>query len=96
MSQHAKTLNMTISSAMVTAMMNDAADGVMDGRKGAGQISMSMGAMMGASPMNSTAGTSSLAGAMTGFMNSPANASGLTAADMTALTQKLGNSSGQI
>jgi hypothetical protein len=96
MSQYAKTLNMSISSAMVTAMMNDASDGVMDGRKGVGQISMSMGGMMGTSMMSATAGTSSLATAMTDFMGSAANASGVTTADMTVLTQKLAKSNGHI
>lgn len=43
-----------------------------------------------------TAGTSGLATAMTGFINSVANASGLTATDMAALIQKLTNSNGQI
>ena len=96
MSQYAKTLNMSISSAMVTAMMNDASDGSMDGRKGVSQISMSMGGMMGTSMMSATAGTNGLATAMTDFMGSAANASGVTAADMTVLTQKLANSNGHI
>lgn len=95
MSQSAKTLNMAVSSALVTAMMNDASDGIMNGRMGASQISMSMGGMMGQGTMASTAGTSSLATGMTAFMNSPANASGLTAADMAALIQKLTSSNGQ-
>ena len=96
MSQYAKTLNMSISSAMVTAMMNDASDGVMDGRKGVSQISMPMGGMMGTSMMSATAGTNGLATAMTDFMGSAANASGVTAADMTVLTQKLAKSNGHI
>ena len=87
---------MSISSAMVTAMMNDASDGVMDGRKGVSQISMSMGGMMGTSMMSATAGTNGLATAMTDFMGSAANASGVTAADMTVLTQKLAKSNGHI
>ncbi len=96
MSQSAKNINMTASSAFVTAMMSDASDGVMDGKMGANQISMSMGGMMGTSMMASTTGTISLATAMTGFTNSAANASGLTTTDMAALIQKLTNSSGQI
>jgi hypothetical protein len=36
-----------------------------------------------------------LAGAMSGFMNSPMNASGTTSADMSALIQKLANSNGR-
>jgi hypothetical protein len=96
MSQYAKNLNMTVSSAMVTAMMSDAADGVMDGKKGGTQISMSMGGMMGSSMMAPAAGTSALGAAMTAFMNSAANASGMTAADMATLIQKLTNSDGHL
>jgi hypothetical protein len=96
MSQYAKNLNMPISSGMVTAMMEDAADGVMDGKQAGSPISMSMGGMMGGSMMPSTSGTSDLATAMTSFMRSAANASGITAADMSALIQKLTNGNGQI
>lgn len=96
MSQSAKTLNMAVSSALVTAMMSDAADGFMNGKMGASPVSMSMGGMMVQSAMASTAATSGLATAMTGFMNSAANVSGLTAADMATLIQRLTNSNGQI
>jgi len=96
MSQYAKSLNMTVSSAMVTAMMGDATDGVMDGRKSGTQISMSMGGMMGSGMMAPTAATSALGAAMTAFMNSAANASGMTAAEMAALIQKLLNSDGHL
>jgi hypothetical protein len=96
MSQYAKSLNMPISSTLVAAMMDDAADGMMDGKVGANQISMVMGGMMGNSAMASTAGTGSLATAMNSFMTSAANMSGLTVADMAALMQKLINSNGRI
>ncbi len=96
MSQYAKTLNMTVSSTLVTAMMNDAWDGVMNGKKGTGQISMAMGGMMGTKMMASGAGTSGLASAMTVFMSSAVNASGLSAADMAALMLQLASSDGQI
>ena len=96
MSQYAKGLNMTSSSSMVTAMMDDAADGVMDGKKGGSQISMSMGGMMGSGVMAPAAGTSGLGAAMSTFMNSAANASGMTAADMAALVQKLTHSDGHV
>lgn len=96
MSQYARSLNMTVSSAMVTAMMSDAADGVMDGKAGGSQIPMPMGGMMGSSMMTPTAATSALAAAMTAFMNSAANASGTTAAEMAALIQKLANSDGRL
>jgi hypothetical protein len=96
MSQYAKGLTMTVSSAMVTAMMGDAVDGLMDGKKGGSPIAMPMGGMMGSSMMASTAGTSGLGAAMTDFMNSAANASGMTATDMAALIQKLTNSDGRL
>lgn len=96
MSQSAKTLNMTSSSTLVTAMMNDASDGVMNGKMGASPVSMAMGAGMGQGAMASASGTSSLATAMTNLMNSSVNMSGLTIADMTALMQKLIASNGSI
>ena len=96
MSQSAKTLNMTTSSAFVSAMMKDAADGVIDGKMGASQIAMAKGGMMGNSMMAASAGTSGLATAMTDFMNSAANASELTLASMTGLMQKLSLSNGNI
>lgn len=96
MSQYAQSLNMTDSSTLVTAMMRDAADGFMNGRNGINQISMTMGGMMGTSMMAATAGTSGLVSAMTSFMGSAANASGLSAIDMAALMQKLASSDGKI
>jgi hypothetical protein len=98
MSQYAKSLNLPFSSTLMSAMMDDARDGVLDGKNGLGQIGMGMGmgAMMANSMMTANAGTSSLALAMTSFMNSAANLSGLTAADMAALLQKLNGSSGKI
>lgn len=97
MSQYAKTAGMSTSSAMVTAMMNDASDGVMDGAAAGAQIQMGMGGMMGGSSMMpATAGSSGLAAAMTGYMNSGANASGLTASDMAAMIQRLTTSAGKI
>ncbi len=96
MSQYAENLNMSVSSTMVTAMMSDAADGVMNGMRGSTPISMSMGGMMGGGNMSPAAGAGGLAAAMTSFMNSSANASGMTAADMAALIQKLANCDGRI
>lgn len=95
MSHYAKSINMANSSAMVTAMMSDASDGMMDGKKGSSPISMTMGGMMGNSTMHASAGTSGLATAMTDFAMSPANMSGLTATDVAPLAQKLSRSSGQ-
>lgn len=94
MSQLAKSLSMANTSALVTAMMSDASDGMMDGKNGSGPISM--GGMMSPTMMSSTAGTSGLATAMTGFMNSAANKSGLTATDVAAMVQQLSSSNGTI
>jgi hypothetical protein len=95
MSQYARSQGMTVSSAFVTDMMNDASDGTMNGMMGSSQISMG-GGMMGGSMMQSSAGTTGLATAMTDFMVSTMNRSGLTAADMNMLIQKLSSSSGQL
>jgi hypothetical protein len=96
MSQYAKSLNMANTSALVTSMMSDASDGMMDGKKGSSPITMTMGGMMGTSMMAPTAGTTGLATAMTSFAMSPANMSGLTAADVAPLGQKMSSSGGQI
>jgi hypothetical protein len=81
---------------MVTAMLHDASDGFMNGQMGANPITMGQGGMMEGGMMQTTAGTAGLASAMATFMNSNANVSGLTMADMAALMQQLANSSGQI
>jgi hypothetical protein len=96
MSQEAETLNPLMNTAdLVTAMMNDCSDGVMNGMMSGGPISMSMGGgMMGSMP--STAGTSGLGTAMTTFINSADNVSGLTTVDMAALITKLNGSNGTI
>jgi hypothetical protein len=103
MSQEAKDLGMPHSSGMVSALMQDASDGVMNGMMGATTISMSgMGGMSGggmgggmmASSMSTTAGTSGLATAMASFMtNTAVNMSGITIGDpdMQALMAKLSN-----
>ncbi len=96
MSKYAQIQGMSYSSAMVTAMMNDASDGVMNGRKGANPIAMSMGGMMGNRTMASGAGTSHLADAMAAFMSSRLNASGVSATDMAALMEKLTKSNGNL
>jgi hypothetical protein len=96
MSQSATRLGMTTtSSAFVTSMMNDAADGTMNGMMGSTQISMG-GGMMGGSMMGSHSGTSDLATDMTNFMGSAMNRSGLTSANMNALIQKLASSNGTL
>jgi hypothetical protein len=92
MSQEAYQLGMTTSSsAMVTAMHNDAEDGTMDGTMSGTPINMSgMGGMMGGGHMISTAGTEELAAAMAAFINGPMNRSGVTSvAEMQPLMDQL-------
>jgi hypothetical protein len=98
MTQYAQTLGMPDSSGMVTAMMNDAADGTMNGMMGSTPITMGGGMNMngGGTMMQSTAGTSGLANAMTTFMGSTMNRSGLMAADMQALISQLTSTNGTI
>ena len=99
MSQYAKTIGMTTSSSgIVTVMMDDASDGVMNGSMGGTPISMGgMGGMMMGGNMQPTAGTTGLSAAMTAFLDDTAvNRSGLTVTEMQALITKLGSSSGTI
>jgi hypothetical protein len=97
MSEYAKTLGMSVSSAFVTAVMSDASDGMMDGNAGSSQISMGGGMMMGSgNMMQSDAATSGLASAMTTYLGSSANVSGLNATTMNALIQQLAASNGQL
>ena len=88
MSQEAHQLGMTTSSsAMVTAMHNDAADGIMDGTMRGTPINMSG---MGGGHMMSTTGTAELATAMATFINGPMNRSGVTSvAEMQTLMDQL-------
>ncbi len=98
MTQYANSVGMTDSSAIVTAMMQDASDGVMNGMMGSTPITMGGmgGGMMGGSMMSSTAGTSGLASAMSAFIGSTMNRSGLTLTDMQNLMNHLSTGSGQI
>jgi hypothetical protein len=112
MSQYAKGVGMSSSSGFVTAMMNDAADGVIDGKASGTQVIMgggmsvggtatTGGGMMGAgatgsSMMQPDAGRTGLSTAMTDFMNSSLNRSGVPAASMTTLMQQLRGSTGQL
>ena len=96
MSQLAKDTGMTSSSGIVTAMMNDASDGVMNGMMGSTTITMG-GMMTGSASLSPTAGTSGLATEMAAFMNSTMNKSGVTASNMNALMSKLiNNTTGKI
>ncbi len=99
MSQYAQTIGMTDPAALITDMMDDASDGVMNGMMGSTSITMGGmggGMMGGGTMMQSTAGTSGLATAMTAFLGSTANKSGLTATDMQTLINTLAASNGTI
>jgi hypothetical protein len=78
---------------MVTAIMDDASDGVMNGMMGTTSIMMNgMGGGMMMSSMSSTAGTTGLSSAMATFMtNTAVNRSGITTSDLdiSALMNKL-------
>lgn len=95
MSQYAQMVGMTNSSGIVTAAMNDASDGQMNGMMGGTQITMG-GGMMGGNMMQPDAGTVGLADAMQTFMQSGQNHSGLTVQDMQALIDNLRTSNGTI
>jgi hypothetical protein len=95
MSQYAKTIGMPSSSGIVTALMDDASDGVMDGKMGTTAITMG-GGMMGGTMMLATAGTSGLATAMTAFVGSAANKSGVTMTAMQPLVDQLNAAGGSM
>lgn len=95
MSQLADNVGMPFSSGMVTAMMDDASDGVMNGMMGNSPIQMG-GGMMGGMMMSSYAGTSNLSTAMSEFIQSSMNRSGVTLTDMQGLMNKLTSSDGVI
>jgi hypothetical protein len=95
MSQYAKTIAMTTSSSgMVTSMMRDASDGTMNGMMGS--LAIPMGGMGGGTMMQSNAGTTGLATAMTTFVGSSMNRSGATLTDVQTLVNKLTTSTGTI
>lgn len=97
MSELASTMGMTTSSGMVTAMMNDASDGIMNGMMGGRAIDMGgMGGMMHGMMMQPGAGTSGMASAMMSFILSPQNQSGVTLQDMQPLIDRLETSNGTI
>ena len=90
-SQSAKDMGMSSSSSMVTSMMNDASDGVMNGLMGSTPVMMG-GMMGGSSMMTTTAGTSGLATEMATFITSSMNMSGVTATNMQTLMNQLTSS----
>jgi hypothetical protein len=100
MSQYAKNVGLPVSSSLVTSMMADASDGTMDGSASGSQIvmrgTMMSGSMMGGSMMQRNAGTSGLAGAMSDFLGSGMNQSGVMPAHMSELMQKLMSTNGQM
>ena len=95
-SQYAKSVRMPVSSSIVTYMMSDASDGTMDGSASGSQIMMGGTMMGGGTMMQGNAGTSGLAGAMSDFLGSGMNQSGVTSADMSELMQKLMSTNGQM
>jgi hypothetical protein len=93
MSQYAQTQG-TSSSAMVTAMMNDATDGVMDGMMSGSAVMI--GGMNMSTSLPSTAATTGLATAMAAFVNSGQNQSGVAASTVQSLMNQLNGSNGQM
>jgi hypothetical protein len=84
---------------MVTAMAEDASDGVMNGMMGSTPITMTGmggGMMGGGGMMSTTAGTTGLATAMSTFAGSSMNESGVTTTDMLPLVDKLAASTGTL
>jgi hypothetical protein len=97
MSQQAKSQGMSSSSAMVTAMMNDASDSIMDGMMAGSSVMM--GGMGMSTPIPAAAGTSGMASAMSAFMTSVQNHSGVNAsnnAGLQNLMTQLNGSNGQM
>ncbi len=92
MSQQALQLGMTTtSSAMVAAMHDDAADGIMDGMmSGIPVRMMGMGGRSSGGDMTAATGSGDLATAMATFVTGPMNRSGVTnAAEMQELMDQL-------
>jgi hypothetical protein len=95
MSQYAKDAGMPVSSAFVSAMMNDAADGVFDGRSGDATLTILRDPNGGGLP-RPDAGTTGMATAMATFMNSRMNQSGLAPVTVAPLTQQFGAMGGRM
>ena len=83
MSKYAQSQGMSSSSAMVTAMISDASDGVMDGMMSGSAVMM--GGMGMSMSLPATAGTSGMAGAMSTLIASAQNHSGVTASNNAGL-----------
>jgi len=96
MSQYANELGLSSSAGIIPPMMNDAADGTLDGRLGNSGIVMK-GLMNGGSvTLPSTSATTGLANALTNFTGSPMNRSGVTVAQMQILRDQLHTSTGRL
>lgn len=95
MSQFALTVGATNSAAVVTSLVNDAADGVMDGRNGADPVRVTVGGFVGSTALPGNAGSVALAVAMVRFAASTSNVSGLTGNDIAALAQRISGSGGK-
>jgi hypothetical protein len=79
--------------------MKDASDGVMNGMMGSTSIAMGGmggGMMGGGTMMQSTAGTTGLATAMTAYLGSSMNRSGVQVSDMQPLIDRLAASTGML
>jgi hypothetical protein len=99
MSQYAHRAGMASSSSFVTALMNDASDGVIDGKASGVAVTLpgtAGGGAMGGGMMAPDAGGAGLTTAMRDFMSSGQNRSGLSAADMATLMQRLRDGTGQL
>lgn len=85
MSKYAQTQGLANSSMMVATFMNDASDGILDGKAGA--TGVPMGGMAG-QMLPVGAGTTGMAAAMSAFINSTQNKAGVTtSALMTKLNE---------
>ena len=96
LSQYAHAQGMPSSSSMITAFMSDASDGVLNGTTSSGQVMMGGMGMGGSAAMPATAGTTGLSAAMSTFLSSAQNQSGVTAAQMQTLITTLAASSGAL
>ncbi len=94
MSEYAHAQGMTSSSAIITAFMSDAADGVLNGIANGRQVMMGGMGMGATTAMPGTAGTTGLSAAMSTFVSSAQNQSGVTPSQMQGLINTLSASNG--
>lgn len=97
MSQYAATLGLANTTALVTGLMGDAADGIMNGMSGGTGMMLDQNMMGGGGmTMSATAGYAGMATAMQTFLNSAMNHSGITAATMQTMIQQLSSANGHM